>query len=82
MMKKKSIEKKIISIVNNIIDIPGTEIKLESSMYNTSGWDSLAHLQIISSIEDWIGRKLILDEIVNIVCIQDLVEIIEKNSPK
>ena len=79
MKNKKSIEALVIERVHNILKKEEFEITLESSSIDTPGWDSLANLEIISSIESLIGRQLSLDEIIDIVCVQDLVEIVRKH---
>ena len=79
MKNKNSIEAQVIEIVHNILKTEELGITLESSSVDTPGWDSLANLEIISSIESWIGRQLSIDEIIEIVCVQDLVEIARKH---
>ena len=43
-------EEKIIAIVSNILNVKS--IDLQSSQENTSEWDSLAYLSVISAMED------------------------------
>ena len=79
MLNKKNIEAEVIYRVFKILNREEVEITLESTASDTPGWDSLANLEIISSIELLIERQLSLDEIIGIVSVYDLVEIVRKN---
>jgi acyl carrier protein len=73
-----STENKIIELISKTTDNPIDDISLDSNMDNTSGWDSIKHLEIIAEIENWIGRELSLDEIVHITSVQDLINTLNK----
>jgi len=74
-----SLEKKIIDLVSKITENSNDDISLDSTIDNTSGWDSIKHLELIAEIENWIGRELSLDEIVHITSVQDLVNTLKKS---
>ena len=74
-----SIEKRVIDLINAIIETHEYEISLESTIEDTPAWDSLTHLQIVSGIEGWIGRQLNFDEIIGITCVQDCIKIVSAN---
>lgn len=72
-MRKDEIQKSVIGICKNVLrDIEGLNEK--SNALNTSGWDSLSHLNIISDIEDEFGISLTVIEISKSRSIGELVD--------
>ena len=49
-MNYSEIEDKVIAVVSNTLNVKN--IDLQSSQANTSEWDSLAYLSVISAMED------------------------------
>ncbi len=69
---------KIKEIVAKLTQNPIEEIKEDSTKENISGWDSLAHLNIIMEIEKTFEITLSMEEAVSIDSIRDIAEIIER----
>ena len=70
--------KEIIKIISKITKNPEENITLDSSMYDTSGWDSAANLEIICEMESLIERQLTLDEILQASNVKEWVDILQK----
>jgi len=46
------IEKKCAEVFSAVMDVPIETVNSESSPDNVEGWDSLAHVELISSLEE------------------------------
>ena len=77
-MSEKSIESDVLNLVAEITGNRVEELSMNSSMHDTIRWTSLNHLEIVTQLETIIGKKLSLNEIVVISCIQDCVDIVKK----
>ncbi len=62
-MNKESIFYKTISEIL-LIDI--TNVPLEKNVFEIEGWDSLAHIRIITELEDNFEKKLTDNEMIEI----------------
>ena len=49
-----------------------------SSPFNTPGWDSLAHLALITEIEGAFGVAFSADDIMDFVCLGDAEDIVDR----
>lgn len=72
-----SIEK-ISEILRDFFDDESIVIDENSAAKDVEGWDSLANVQIMLSIEEEFGVTFDLDDMVKFKCIGDIVECIER----
>ncbi|MBT5186092.1 MAG: acyl carrier protein [Kordiimonadaceae bacterium] len=55
------------------------DLTLESSPYNTDGWDSLAHITLIHELEDAFNIEISPIDIINLNSLADVFVIVDKN---
>ena len=70
-------QNKIISIIANIIKINPDEISSNIDDYylgSTAGWDSLAHLSIMTELEDDYDLDLSIDEMENLDSVKKIID--------
>ena len=71
------IEGTVLSVITEVLGDSEENIDMETTMYNSSKWDSLANIQIVSAIEKAIGHQLTLDEIITGVSVRNWVDIVQ-----
>ncbi|MCQ2497621.1 MAG: acyl carrier protein [Lachnospiraceae bacterium] len=71
---------KICEILRDFFDDDSIVIDETSAAKDVDGWDSLANVQIMLSIEEEFGVNFDLDDMVKFKCIGDIVECIERKS--
>ncbi len=69
---------KIISLISEVLGVDTSVLNPESGFGNTSGWDSLAQLNIVSAVEDEFDLTLDLDDILSMNTIQDIVNLLNE----
>lgn len=72
---------KIIQTIANIIKVTPDEIRADIedfSLGKVSGWDSLAHLSIMSEIEDEFDLDLSIDEMEHLDSVTKILSFIEE----
>ena len=69
----------IKSLISEIIDISMADLTYESGPLSHPEWDSLAHLCIVSAIEDKYKIKIKMNQIIEIKNIRDIENIIKEN---
>ncbi len=74
-------EDKLIQIATNVLGIKKENISLNSSREDIDEWDSLAHLNLISEIEEQFGMKIPFEEIHKIRKLSDFLKYVNKNKP-
>lgn len=67
-------EDKIIKIVAEILEVEESKLSLETRQEEIEEWDSLAHIRIISEIEEQLGKVIEIDKVVEIESIKELVQ--------
>lgn len=65
-------ETRLRQILSDILDIDPEKISDDFSRDDESGWDSMAHLRLITAVEQAFGIKLTMKEIEEIRCYGDL----------
>lgn len=65
-------------LFRDIFDDDRLVISRESNASNIDGWDSLAHINLISSIEQEFGVRFALGELESLKNVGDMVDLIEK----
>lgn len=64
--------------ISDIFGIESQQLTLESAPGDFPEWDSLGHLNLLSSLEDEFDISFDMDETMSIQTIKDLKEILEK----
>lgn len=78
-MTNEEIWKKVIDIGKDVFNDDDLELTSESSSNTISSWDSIAHLNLISDLEDAFGIQFTLEEFTSAKNMGELVEIIIKH---
>lgn len=65
-------------IFRDVLDNPGLHLSRESSAANVDGWDSLAHINLILSIEQQFGIKFALGELEDLKNLGELIDLMEQ----
>ena len=79
METKKMIEE-LTEIISEIIDFPKEKLNYDSGPELLPEWDSLAHICIVSAIEDKYKIKIKLNMLEEIKSIRDIENIIKENN--
>lgn len=80
-MSREEMLKKINDILKDIFDDETLVITYETTANDVPDWDSLNHINIISSIESEFGVDFSMEEVINFKNVGDIVgKILEKNS--
>jgi len=66
----------IVSLVAAVLNVPETEIRLETSADNFSSWDSLAQLRICMAFEERFGVELGMEAIAQATSVAKLAALI------
>ena len=78
-MSRDEILKRINDILKDIFDDNTIVITCDTTANDIPEWDSLNHINIISSIENEFGVEFSMEEVINFKNVGDIVEkIIEK----
>lgn len=65
------------TIVADALSLPQSDVTPETGLATHAAWDSLAHMRIVLSVEETLGRQLTPDEIVSIMTAQDVAILLE-----
>jgi acyl carrier protein len=80
-MDNKTIICKIQSIVQDILDNESLNINEQTEATDVEGWDSLAHINIVSQIESEFGVRFSLDELARFSSVGKIIEaVLQKTS--
>lgn len=78
-MKKEEIEKKVTAVFLESFDyLDKKTFTLEKDRNEFEDWDSLSHMQLVSSIEEQFDVSFDMDEVVDIQKPADFVSLIAK----
>lgn len=72
-------KEKLIAAISDILSVSMEEIRENQGDYkilNPVSWDSLAHLAIMSEVEEILGRELSIDEMQELDTLQKILELI------
>ena len=72
-----SILEELQSIFRNILDQPDLILTRQSNGSNVDDWDSLAHINLVTSIEKHYKIKFALGELQELKNVGDMVELIK-----
>lgn len=65
---------KIITLIEELLKVPGGTITGETIIADVEQWDSLAHVMIIGELEEKLGISIPLDEAIEITSMKELLE--------
>lgn len=69
-------------IFRDVLDDQGLVINRESNGRNVEGWDSLAHINLISSIEQEFHVRFALGELQDLKNVGEMIDLIERKLRK
>jgi acyl carrier protein len=72
-------KEKLIAAISDILSVSVEEIRENQGDYkilNPVSWDSLAHLAIMSEVEEILGRELSIDEMEELDTLPKILELI------
>jgi len=73
-----NIESTINAIVADILNLDEDEVNGELSSEKAEYWDSMAHLTMVTAIEEECGVKLSMNDVQSIQCVNDMYKIVAK----
>jgi len=65
-------------IFRDVMDNPGLSVARDSSASTVSGWDSLAHINLVSAIEQEFGIRFALGELEELKNVGEMIDLMEK----
>ena len=65
-------------IFQDILDDPNLVITAESNAHNVYGWDSLAHINLISAVDSEFGIKFALGELQELQNVGEMTALMER----
>lgn len=71
---------KLIEVVARVLEIDSSKVSLETTRQDCDNWDSLAHLMLISEVEDEFMIKIPFKKINEINSVADFHTILETSS--
>ena len=67
-------KEKIISLIEEALNLPAGSITVDTMITDVEEWDSLAHVMIIGELEEKLGISISLDEAIEVMGVRDLLE--------
>jgi len=71
-------EKELKRLMSSLLELKPEEINDETSNDNTESWDSLKHMEIISTIEDNFNITFSADEIIELTSFKKIKAILKE----
>ena len=65
-------------IFRDVLDDPGLHLTRQSNASNVRGWDSLAHINLISAIEQQFAIRFALGELEELKNVGEMIDLIEQ----
>ncbi len=75
-----SLNSTINAIVADVLNVDEDEVNGELSPEKAEYWDSMAHLTMVTAMEEECDIKLTMDDVQSIECVNDMYEIARKYS--
>ncbi len=72
------IKERVQTVFRDVFDDPSIEIFDDMTAKDIEDWDSLAHIQLISAIQDEFGVKFSLQEVVSIKNVGEFIHLISE----
>ena len=70
-------EEKVIALIARVLNVPATEIDMDTEIGEPDEWDSLHNVEILSQLEKEFDVKITPDMIMDLEDVSDLVSLIE-----
>lgn len=70
-------EEKVIELIARVLNVPTTEIEMDTEIGELDEWDSLHNVEIISKLEKEFNVKITSDMIMDLEDVSDIVSLIE-----
>ena len=67
-------------LLSTALNIDPSEVGPETSLADTSAWDSLAHMRLIAAIETSTGVEVPVEDIIGIIDFSSVVNALKKHS--
>ncbi len=75
-MDSATIIQELHPIFADVLDQPNIKLSSDSSGYNVDGWDSLAHINLVTAIEKQYNIRFALGELQDLRNLGEMVELI------
>lgn len=70
-------EEKVIGLIARVLNVPATEIQMDTEIGEPDEWDSLHNVEIIAQLEKDFNVKITSDMIMDLEDVADIVGLIE-----
>ncbi len=67
-------KEKIISLIEEVLNLPAGSITEDTKIADVEEWDSLAHVMIIGEMQEKLGISIPVDEAVEVTGVAELLE--------
>lgn len=75
-MSREEVLSKLQEIIRDVFDDEDIEVSEETVATDVDGWDSLAHITLIGTIEDEFDVKFAMKEVVNLKKVGNIIDLI------
>jgi acyl carrier protein len=72
------VNEKIQKILAEVLQIPVETITDDLTMNDVESWDSLKHMELIVSLEQFFGKEFAFDEIVAMRSVREIHDVLRK----
>ena len=77
-MNREEIFEKLTEVFADVFDDEDLEISETITSDDVEGWDSLAHINLIGSIEDEVGIKFAMEDLKNLESVSKIIDRIQE----
>lgn len=75
-MENTEIQKKVYSVINEVLKVPESDIRPESRFSEDLGADSLDKVTLLMALENEFGREITDEEAAKLVTVDDCLKLI------
>jgi acyl carrier protein len=79
-MTREEIKQKVTDIFHDVFDDDSIVLTDETTASDIEDWDSLTHITLISEIEDAMGYKFSMKEVLGMKNVGEMLDILESNT--
>jgi len=79
-MTHEDILKKLTEVIQDQLDLDDLQLSASTKAVDVEGWDSLAHVRIMISVEQAFGMRFQTAQITGVSNVGELVELIAANT--
>ena len=77
-IKINKMEEKVIALIARVLNVPTSEIGMDTEIGDLDEWDSLHNVEIIAQLENEFGVKITSDMIMDLEDVSDIVALMEE----